>query len=467
MSPLVDMGCDTVSDAQRTEIESFITEWMSDDRIPGAAVAVTNADDIRYAEGFGARNLERNEPATEESLIGVGSCTKSFTAAAIMHLVEASALSVDDPVDEYIPHLENVPGDPVTIRELLTHTSGMPDDGSIGPLITRPLGLGHIEVPLSSKDDFRRHVEGSVDRRVTERETFFYYGSGYVVLGEIIEAVSGQSFATYVTENILDPLGMERSTFSREAFETADDRMTHYTKQDGNATPTDFPFDPLIQPPGGLVSSATEMAEYVRMYMNDGSLDGESILTAESVAEMRTPASTFGSYLDGTEIEYGYGLMMEEFLDDRLIGHAGSVSVSTAWFGYLEDAELGVAIHCTSTPESQPMVVGPAVLSILRDEDPIETVPYFRLVDALDTVVGSYETYRGIGSATVERDSGMLTLTQGSKAGGQELHLIPETLEEDLLVCSTVLSFGTKVPVRFELDDDVRCYLDRSLYTKK
>lgn len=459
---------ETLAKSTQSKVESFVADWLSDERIPGAALSVVDPEGTVYAEGFGARNLERNEPTTPDTLFGIGSSTKSITAVAIMQLVENSELSLDDHVSEYIPHLDDVPGEPITVHELLTHTSGMPSDGMAGPLITRPLGLGHVEVPLSSDDDYRRHVQGSSDRRVTDRETFFYYNSGYTMLGEILEVVTGDSYAEYVGERILDPLGMERSTFDRDAFESEDDRMTPYIKQDENSTQSDFPFDELIQAPGGMVSSVREMGDYVRMYMNGGGLDGVSVFPEAAIEEMTTPEGTFGTYIDGREVGYGYGLMTEEFLGDRLIGHGGSIAVSNFWFGYLEEADIGVAISCTTSPEAHPMTVGPAVLAIVEGADPVESVPYFRLTEALEVVTGEYESYRDIASATVERDGGTLQFTQEAGTGGQELSLTPETLEDDLLICSTLTAAGMRHPVRFELDgDDVTCFFERSRFVKE
>jgi CubicO group peptidase (beta-lactamase class C family) len=457
-----------LSDSTQADVETFISEWLSEHRIPSAAVAVVDPEETLYAEGFGARNLEQNVPATPDTLFGIGSSTKSFTAIAIMQLAEADDLSIQDPVSDYLPHLEDAPGEPITIRELLTHTSGLPSDGMAGPLITRPLGLGHVEVPLSSDDDFRRHVQGAVDRRVTDRDTFFYYNGGYTMVGKLVEEVTGNSYAEYVTEHVLDPLGMDRSTFDREDFEEDDDAMTPYVKQEESSTPADFPFDHLIHAPGGMVSSVLEMGDYVRMYMNGGSLDGESVLPESALDEMATPVGTFGTYIDDRELGYGYGLMTEDFLEDRMVGHGGSISVSNFWFGYLEESELGVAIGCTTSPEAHPMVVGPAVLALLEGAEPAETVPYFQLTEALDAVTGSYETYRDIGSATVERDGGTLSFQQQSGVGGVEVHLTPETLEDDLLVCSTVMAAGMSQPVRFELDgDDVTCFFERSRFVKE
>ncbi len=508
----------TLDDQTRREVESFVTDWLSDHRIPGAALAIVdgsggNADDtggdesddpIAYAEGFGARDLEDNAPVTPDTLFGVGSCTKSFTAAAVLQLAAAGEVALDDPVNDYLPHLEDAPGEPVTVHELLAHTSGLPGDGSAGPLITRPLGLGHIEVPMSSPDDFRRHVEGSLDRRVTDRETFFYYNSGYTMLGLLVEAVTGESFADYVEAELLDPLGMERATFSKAEFEACEDRITPYVKDDDESTPSGFPFDPLIHAPGGLVAPVSEMATWVRTLAgggvvggsdggsgggdggaSDGNGDGSSdggaaggsddgaggdgtrVLPAERVAQMTTPDGAFGTYLDGTEVGYGYGLMVEAFLGDRLVGHGGSIAVSNAWFGYLEESGLGVAVACTTSPEAHPMAVGPAVLALLSGADPEDAVPHYRLVAALERATGEYGSYRGIGGATVERVGGMLRLEQQSGLGGQELLLSPESVGDDLLVCTTTMASGFEREVRFEFGDEgVDLFFERARLSK-
>jgi CubicO group peptidase (beta-lactamase class C family) len=453
---------DELAADDRRGIERLVAGWLSDDRVPGAALAVVDGDDVTYADGFGARDLEDNAPATPETLFGVGSCTKSFTAAAVVQLAEAGALSLEDPVDDYLPHLADAPGDPVTLADLLTHTSGLPSDGSAGPLITRPLGLGHVEVPLSSRGDFRRHVQDAADGRVTDRETFFYYNSGYTMLGLVVEAVTGRPYAEYVADELLAPLGMDRSTFDRAAFEAEADRMTPYVEEEGSSREAAFPFDEFVHAPGGLVSSVTEMAEWVRLFLGEGTVDGETVVAPERVASMRAPVGTFGTHVDGTEVGYGYGLMVEELLGDRLVGHGGSVAVSNAWFGYLEDAELGVAVACGAGPEAHPTDVGQAVLALLQGEDPEDVVPYYRLQAALAAATGEYAGHRGITTATVERVGGSLRLSVESGPGGQEHLLVPERVEPDLLVCTTTTVGGMQRPARFELDGGtVSLFLER------
>lgn len=433
----------------RSTVETFISDWLTQHRIPGAAMAIVDGDSVA-AEGFGARTLEDNTPVTPDTLFGIGSCTKPFTATAVMQLVEADELALDDPVSEYIPHLTDAPGDPITIKELLTHTSGMPSDDVAGPLMARWLGVGGSEVPLSSTADFRRHVQGSTDRRVTDRDTFFYYNSGYVMLGQIIEEVTGQAFATYVEDEVLTPLGMERSTFDREEFEADSDRMTPYLKQEGESTESGFPFDPLIHPAGGLISSVRELADYIQQVLGRGTVGDDGLLSEESVEAMTTHVGTFGTYFDGRERGYGYGLSTEEFLDDRLVGHGGSIGVSNAWFGYLEDAEQGVALACTTGPETHPSDAGMALLAILQDRDPESIQPHYQLVSVLESVTGDYMGYRNIVQASVERVGGGLKLEVEGAAGGQELLLTPTRIEEETLVCTTMVASGMEQEVRFE-----------------
>ena len=446
-------GSSTLSAGTRREIESFVTDWLADNDIPGASVALVEGNEVVYAEGFGSRDLDANAPATADTLYGIGSCTKSFTALAIMQLHQAGKLDVNDAVGEYVPHLSGVDGDPVTIHDLLTHTSGMPSDGSAVALIGRLVGMDPMAVPLGGEDDFRRYVEGSADERATDRERFFYYNSGYTVLGRVVEAVDGRSFATYVDEEILEPLGMERSTFSRRGFETDHEATTPYLADEGGPSSAKFPFDPIMYPAGGLVASVTELANYLRMNMHGGSFGGAQLLESDLLAEMHERHTTQDVSLDGTDRDYGYGWAVSDFLGDTLVGHGGSISIGTAYVGLLKEADVGVVIASNTSPETHPMHVGPALLAILRGSEPSE-VPLFALREKLEAVEGSYESYHGIQTADVEREGGSLSVDLQTDLGGQHVTLFPESLDSDDYVFYFIAESGARVPVEFDLSGD-------------
>ena len=117
--------------ATRTrEIESLVYNWVRDNDVPGVSVVLVDADGERFAEGFGAGDLASNAPATPDTLYGVGSVTKPVTALAVVDLAEVGRLSLSDPANRYVDHLADAPGDPVTVAELLSHTSGVPATGT-------------------------------------------------------------------------------------------------------------------------------------------------------------------------------------------------------------------------------------------------------------------------------------------------------------------------------------------------
>src|SRR6056297_66176 len=118
----------TLSEERVADVESFVVDWMTEHDVPGASVAIVDGDETVYAKGFGARNLAAGAPATSETLYTLGSCSKTVTALAIMQLVERGRIELDDAISDYLPVLDDVPGEPVTVEQLLSHTSGLPDD---------------------------------------------------------------------------------------------------------------------------------------------------------------------------------------------------------------------------------------------------------------------------------------------------------------------------------------------------
>ena len=433
------------------EIESTVTDWMHEGDVPGASVVLVDGDGELYAEGFGARDLETNEPATPETLYGVGSITKPVTALAILQLAEAGQLSVDDDVDEYVDHFADAPGAPITVEELLTHTSGMPAN-SPGVLTQafagRPAGV-------ADEADRERFVRESGEFRVTDDDRFFYYNTGYDVLGRVVEAVDGRAYAAYVREEILDPLGMDRSTFHREAFADEDDRMTGYRPGDDEDPPeaTPFPFEALIHPAGGLVASVRELSRFLRAMMTDGGLEGDRVCPAGTPGRLQRGRAVRQTFLDGSEEEYGYGWMRQPLLGDEVVGHGGSILVSTAYAGFLEEAGLRVVVACNTTAEPHPADLGQAVLAIATGHD-ATAVPAFALRRKCEAVTGTYESFRGSVAASVARAGGGISVTLSGGLGEEDVAALPETLDPDDHAFYAVSGDGAREPLEFDLEGD-------------
>jgi len=171
-------------------IERITPDLMERGRIPGVSIAVVRDREVIYVGGFGARNVEQSLPATPDTLYGIGSCTKSFVALAIMQLVEQGKLSLDDPASEYIPLEIGRPGKFITVRHLLTHSSGIPSLGTSTIALQRGIGID-VWIPWGGVDDFYRHVNGAGEEIAADPgERFFYFNAGYRMLGHIIQEVA-------------------------------------------------------------------------------------------------------------------------------------------------------------------------------------------------------------------------------------------------------------------------------------
>lgn len=429
-------------------LESFIGEWVTDANVPGASIAIVERDDVVYTSGFGSRDLEANQPATPATLYGIASCSKSFASLAIQILEERDELSVEDPVGEHVGEfdLEGLDGE-ITIHDLLTHTSGLPSLKTSEVLLSRLTELAERAVPLGDREDFYRHLNQAQDEITDPQgERTMYNNSGYIVLGMVVGAVTGQSFADFVEAAILDPLGMERSTFDIE--EVDDDVMTPHFLDEGTPEPTPFPHRELSYAAGGLIAPVTELTNYLRMQMNGGTFEGTDLVSSDRLGRAHE------AHTERYDGPYGYGWQQADVLDRTLVGHGGSLGVSSAYIGFTQDGEYAIAIGANTTPEPTPPTVAQGVVAILDGEKPAETVPFFKRKAVYDELTGEYESYRGITTATVEEHAGVLQLTVDSGLGEQELILVPTNPEDPGYMYEIPRKVGSRIPAEFEVHED-------------
>lgn len=432
-------------------IESVATTYLNENDIPGASVIIVDEEDELYAEGFGARDVESNAPATADTLYGMGSITKSFTALSIIQLAEGGMLSVEDPVTEYVDHYESAPGDPITIKELLTHTSGMP---------ATPTGVFHQMLTgfpsgVADEADFQRFVRDSTEFRATDADRFFYYNTGYDVLGLVIENVDGRTYGEYVREEIFQPLGMKRATFDSGTLEEDDDAMTGYRPGDGGEPPepNSFPLGTLDRPSGGLITSVRDLSRYLRAMMTDGGVDGSTVCSSDAADRLQRGRVVCQSFVDGTDQSYGYGWMRQPLGADEVVGHGGSIVVSTSYAGYLVDSGIGVVVACNSSAQPHVESLGQSILALVNDLD-VTAVPAYALREKCEAVSGTYEAFRGESTVSVERRNGGLVLRFESRLGEEELRAFPASLDPDDHEFYTITGDGVRAPLEFEFDGE-------------
>jgi CubicO group peptidase (beta-lactamase class C family) len=321
------------------EVQAFTRGMMATHDVPGLAVAVARDGTEVYAEGFGTREVGGDAAVTPDTVFGVASVTKSFTALAIMQLHEAGRLSVDDPVTRYLPEFRTPDAAAtraITLHHFLTHTSGLP------PLPSRFFAFARSmegdpaagSKPAWSADhapiDTYEHLmdylaEGGYMLLGPPGAQFSYCNEGFALLGAIIERVSGEGYEPYVQRHILDPAGMTRSTYDVATLRTFDDVITfHAARQtDGKQevyTAPNWLYSSVWSPAGGLNSTVRDLLRYLEIYRTGGVTGDARLLSAEGIARMTTPYAPRSS--PGSS--YGYGLgVVPDYHGLKLIKHGG------------------------------------------------------------------------------------------------------------------------------------------------
>ncbi|WP_277554193.1 serine hydrolase [Halobaculum limi] len=472
-----------MTDDARAATASLLRRTMRRDRLPGVSVAVVDRDGIRYADGFGSRDLAGNRPATPETLYGIGSVTKSVTALALAQLQEAGMVAFDDPVRDYLDvDLGDDSDDPIRLHHLLSHSSGLPSLGTSEALIGRRLRRDTDTLPLASTADFRAHIEDAVGggdrgesavgggdrdggvvggdaaarREVvgSPGERFAYANAGYVLLGDVVEAVTGRPYDRYVAEHVLDPLGMERTTFDDMEFSMDDDHATVYLQEDGDLVAASLPTRELSRPAGGLLASVSDLARYVRLFLDGGTVDGRTVVSGEAVDTL-----TEGR-IDTPSGPYGYGWRTRECCGYDLVGHSGSIAVSSAYVGFAPETGLGVVVAANASPGYPLVRLGEGVFACAVGADPQGAVPFFERRRRFDRLTGEYTAYRGVKRGYVARDGGTLRLELAGPLGGESLPLTES--ETDPYTFHTPNDAGESVPVEFRVQDhEVNLLYDR------
>ena len=270
--------------------------------VPGLAYAVVTDGEITSVGARGVARQGGDTRVTPDTPFLTGSVSKSFTALAVMQLVEAGTIDLDAALESYLEAFSGRPGGTVTIRQLLSHTSGYS---------TLQGNTSHTDA-TGRNDELTRRVDQLADVAPAHApgETWEYSNTNYEILGRVIEVVSGQDYQTYVADNILGPVGMTDSFVSdgevHEAMATGH-RPWFGTKRPlpENATSRG------TAPQGGVVASATDLARYLQMMMNGQ----DDVLSAGGKATMMRPASTASPF-------YGFGWFVDP--GDGTVWHTGT-----------------------------------------------------------------------------------------------------------------------------------------------
>lgn len=354
------------------ELEAFVdgvvAASMAEHRIVGATVAVVQRGEAVLEKGYGFADLETGRRVDPDAtLFRIGSITKTFTWIEIMRLVEAGALSLDDPVNEHLPEELRIPDQgfaaPIRVRDLMTHQPGF-EDRALGVLFVRD--PGDIR-PLA---EFLRDTRPNRVRAPGELSSYSNYGTA--LAGAIVEHVTGKPWQTAIEDGTLAPLGMTRTT-GREPYPPREDlaaplaeplaaSLSHGYRWFG-ASVRAQPFEHIAQiaPAGSMSSTAADMARYMLMLLGDGALDGARIFGAGAARAFRTPMTALPREVGGWDAGFWESPAPGGF---RSYGHDGATLVFYSSMAVLPALDLGIFVSTNTATGAAlsgalwPLVVG-------------------------------------------------------------------------------------------------------------
>ena len=315
-------------------LESLIRQEMADKDLPAFSIALVDGNEVVWAQGFGYQDSEHKIPATAHTVYRVGSVSKLFTDIGIMQMVEAGKINLDAPVSQYIPdfHPQNPFPNPITLRELMSHRSGLLREPPVGNYFdpTDPT----LEATVRSMNSTELVYDPGTHLK--------YSNAGIAVVGYTLQELNHQSFPEYVKQAVLAPLGMHESSFAPEPDLTRNLAKAYMWTYDGLKFPAPT-FELGLAPAGCMYSTVTDLAQFLMVLFDRGRGPKAQVLKRETLEQMWTPQFA----KPGQKRGHGLGFAVSELDGHRVIGHGGAIyGFATEVVGLPED-KLGVVTVTT------------------------------------------------------------------------------------------------------------------------
>ncbi len=330
-------------------IDAYVAGQVAEKEIVGLSLALVRNGKIELSKGYGKASLATGTPVTQETVFAVGSVTKQFTAAAVLLLAQDGKLSVSDKVAKYFPRLTRA-GD-ITLLDLMNHVSGYPDYYPLDFVDRR------MKIPIEVDELIRQYATGKLD--FEPGTGWSYSNTGFVILGRVVEIVSGMSMREFLDARVFRPLGMDRTVFEPTSVLSG--------AASGHAR---YALGPLVVVPleakgwlegaGGLRSTALDLARW-----DLGLLDGQ-LLHEEQYRIMTTPRSL----ADGRIKDYGCGIAVRRNNGHLILTHSGAVSGFQAHNTLIPDTKSAVILLANQEETTPVNTIESVLLSLLLPKAP-------------------------------------------------------------------------------------------------
>lgn len=368
-------------------LDLWIQEKVAYEAPPSLSIGIVYDQELVWAQGYGRADLESGAPATPDSRYRAGSVTKVFTATAVLQLRDQGRFSLDDPVETLLPGFSvQQPFEhtaQITVRHLLTHTSGLPREGAF------PYWTSHV---FPSRDELLVSVARQ-SLRSPPGETYRYSNLGLALLGALIEQVSGLDYADYMRENVFQPLGMSDSSIGIDPLD--DQLATGYMRRTPDRVRRQHDAYPTggLEPAAALVTTVGDLARFASLQFREGEAGGAQILRSSTVREMQRLHFVYPSFAGGM----GLGFRVAPRDGKTAVSHGGWIGGHRAHL-LMVPAEKIAVVAFTNADDASPYpfsraaydTVAPALLAAASATGAHEAEPGVQTPAEWQSYVGLY-----------------------------------------------------------------------------
>jgi CubicO group peptidase (beta-lactamase class C family) len=353
------VNADTI--IEKEAIDEFITNYIKHNGLPGASIVIVKDGKVIYEKGYG--HDSEGKPLTEKSLMRIGSVSKSFTAFSVLQLVDEGKINLDDPVVKYLPELtmDDTRLQKVTIRHLLSHTSGIPNPTIVPPATTLKAGVNRLQ-------DWKLNWQPG--------DKYSYSNSNYWILARLVEVISGMEFPKYLKQKIFSPLGMDDTLSAINSGDPVKGLSKGYTTAYGTALPW-WELEQMFAGSGGVISTAADMGKWLSMHTNEGeNMNGERLLSKSLLEESYSPQPGSPRY------GLGWSLSSPNVKPAR-ISHSGALSTIQAQQDIVPSSGYAVAVMLNSftTTLEHSYEISSGIIQLTEGQIPDAKAPIPKIID--------------------------------------------------------------------------------------
>ena len=365
LSCFITLNYSSAQNIQVDSLDTFINQLIKDFDVPGLSIGIVKDNSVIYSKGFGTKEIKTGNAVNKNTLFAIGSISKSFTALSLGILVDEGKINWDDKVVNYLPYFEMY--DPYvtanfTIRDLLTHRSGLKDVS--GGTLWYHSDLSRIDIIKNFKH--LEPVSGFRDKPA-------YQNIMYMAAGEIVRKVAGQEWDSFLKERVFNKLKMSNSTSISSVRESSKNlAQPHIWNENYDKVSIKQEKMDNLAAAGSIYSTANEMNNYMRLLLNDGVFEQNTIVSKEVLNEIFTPQTLYPIRNPpfGNEFSsYGFGWWLTPIDGHKVIEHSGGVDGMSANLFMVKDLNIGVVILTNSSNEPSTFLLSAKIMEMIFNDD--------------------------------------------------------------------------------------------------